>query len=74
MPNLWQQFKALLPDTPFVVGKVTVRNGDGSLTVTTLDGGQLRASGSASVGDRVFVRDGQVTGQAPDLPTIDIEI
>ncbi len=74
MPNLWQQFKALLPESPLVVGKVAVRNGDGSLTVTTLDGGQLRASGSASVGDRVFVRNGQVTGQAPDLPSIDIEI
>jgi hypothetical protein len=74
MPNLWRQFKALLPDSPLVVGKVAVRNGDGSLTVTTLDGGQLRVSGSASVGDRVFVRDGQITGQAPDLPTIDIEI
>ena len=61
-------------DSPLVVGKVTVRNGDGSLTVTTLDGGQLRVSGNASVGDRVFVRDGLVTGQAPDLPSIDLEI
>jgi len=74
MPNLWRQFKALLPESPLLVATVATRNGDGSLTVTTLDGGQLRVSGSASTGDRVFVRDGQVTGQAPDLPAVDIEI
>lgn len=74
MPNLWRQFKELLPDAPLLIGTVTSRNGDGSAIVTTLDGGQLRATGDGAVGTRVFVRDGVITGAAPDLPSIDIEI
>ena len=74
MPNLWRQFKELLPDSPLLIGTVASRSGDGSAVVRTLDGGQLRASGDAAVGMRVFVRDGVITGPAPDLPSIDIEI
>ena len=66
MPNPWRQFEALLPTSPLLIGTV--------VTVELLGGGLLRVSGSAAVGDRVFVREGQIEGPAPTLPTVDIDI
>lgn len=78
MPNLWRQFEDLLPDSPLLLGTVATHHADGTVTVELLDGGLLRVavgnSSSGSVGDRVFVRDGRVTGDAPTLPTVEIEI
>lgn len=78
MPNLWRQFEDLLPDSPLLLGTVVTHHFDGTVTVELLDGGLLRVavgnSGIGSVGDRVFVRDGRVTGDAPTLPTVEIEI
>ena len=74
MPNLWRQFEELLPDSPLLLGTVATHHADGTVTVELLDGGPLRVTGSGSVGDRVFVRDGRVTGDAPTLPTVEIEI
>lgn len=74
MPNLWRQFEDLLPDSPLLLGTVATHHADGTVTVELLDGGLLRVIGSGSVGDRVFVRDGRVTGDAPTLPTVEIEI
>ena len=74
MPNLWRQFEDLLPDSPLLLGTVVTHHADGTVTVELLDGGLLRVTGSGSVGDRVFVRDGRVIGDAPTLPTVEIEI
>lgn len=74
MPNLWRQFEDLLPDSPLLLGTVATHHADGTVTVELLDGGLLRVTGNGSVGDRVFVRDGRVTGDAPILPTVEIEI
>lgn len=74
MPNLWRQFEDLLPDSPLLLGTVATHHADGTVTVELLDGGLLRVTGNSSVGDRVFVRDGRVIGDAPTLPTVEIEI
>lgn len=74
MPNLWQQFSALLPESPLLIGTVVTQHNDDTVTVELLDGGLLRVSGSASVGERVFVRNGQVEGGAPTLLHSVIEI
>ena len=78
MPNLWRQFEALLPNTPLLLGTLTTAHHDGSFTVELVGGGSLRATfegdGKALEGHRVFVRDGKVTGAAPDLPSFEIEI
>lgn len=74
MPNLWRQFEALLPDTPLMIGTVVSVHMDATLTVALLDGGLLRVKGSATPGDRVFVREGQVEGPAPVLEQVRIEI
>jgi len=74
MPNLWRQFSELLPDSPLLIGTVVSQHSNDTVTVELLDGGLLRVSGSSTVGDRVFVRDGQVEGVAPTLPSVVIEI
>ncbi len=78
MPNIWRQFTDLLPNTPRLIGNIDVDHGDGAVTVTLLDGGTLRAKvaneSNVPLGQRVFVRDGRIEGQAPDLPQVDIEI
>jgi len=37
-------------------------------------GGRLQARGQATVGQRVFVRDGVIEGAAPDLPVVLFEV
>lgn len=73
MSNLYRRFLDLLPQRPLQVGDVTQYEG-GVATVTLLGGGVIRARGEAQVGDRVFVRDGVIEGQAPDLPVEAIEV
>jgi hypothetical protein len=74
MPNIWRLFSDLLPNSPRLIGTVAVDHGDGTATITLLDGGVLRVKGSATAGQRVFVRDGRIEGDAPDLTQIQIEI
>jgi hypothetical protein len=73
MPNLWRQFADLLPESPLLIGTVQAMHTDQSLTVVLLDGGQLRVTGVMAVGQRVFVRAGEVVGPAPALPIVDID-
>ena len=67
MPNVWSQFRALLPDTPLHIGTIAVRHTDGSATVELLDGGLVRVHGTGSIGARVFVRNGRIETIAPQL-------
>jgi hypothetical protein len=74
MPNVWRQFAQLLPEAPLLLGTVLAQHADGTVTVQLLAGGLLRVTGSGTVGDRVFVRAGEVVGPAPTLPGVDIEV
>ena len=71
MSNLYRKFKALIPDAPLLVGTVVATT---PLRVELPDGTQIPARGEATLGDRVFVRDGAVEGPAPTLPVEIIEI
>jgi hypothetical protein len=74
VPNIWKQFADLLPNSPRLIGTLVLDHGDGTATITLLDGGVLRVKGRATAGQRVFVRDGRIEGEAPDLSQIQIEI
>lgn len=74
MPNLWRQFQDLLPTSTTLIGTVVTTHADHTVSVQLLDGGLLRVAGSAADGTRVFVRDGRIDGEAPELPQVDIEI
>lgn len=71
--NLYKQLKGLFPDPPLQVGDVVAFN-NGVATIEVGDGGQVQARGDATVGDRVFFRDGVIEGPAPDLPLELIEV
>ena len=71
--NPYTRFLALLPPKPQLVGTVSAVSG--SVATVTLDGGgQLQARGQVTVGDRVFVRDGLIEGEAPALTYISAEV
>lgn len=61
-----------LPKYPKLYGTVTTVE-DGTVVVTLLGGGVLRATGSGySVGAKVFIRNGLVEGEAPNMPAGEI--
>lgn len=71
--NPYRAFKDIFPDPPLQVGTVTAIDGDAA-TITLPGGGVLQGRGPATVGTQVWVRDGLIEGEAPDLPLIVIEI
>lgn len=74
MSNLFTRLRKVLEvDKPVVSGTVLFVDG-GVATVELPGGGRLAARGEATVGSRVYVRDGAIEGEAPNLPTGVIEI
>ena len=73
MSNLYAQFLELLPNRPVQIG-VVAQVSDGSATLDVVGGGTTVVRGTASVGAKVYFRDGIVEGLAPDLPTYNIEV
>lgn len=73
MTNLYRQFANLFAPDPLLVGTVTAIAGT-SVTVTLPDGALIQARGSATPGDKVFVKAGVIEGQAPNVAVTEIEI
>lgn len=71
--NLFKRLKALLPDPPLQVGDV-IGFADGVATIELPGGGLVTARGEATIGDRVFFRNGAIEGDAPSLPIEVIEV
>lgn len=73
--NLWNTLKSLLPDHPMLIGKVLARMPDCTSAVQMIGGGLMRAAGHiVEEGKSCFIRDGQVIGEAPDLPKYEFEV
>lgn len=73
MPNLYKIFRDLIPTAPLLVGEVIAFD-NGTATIQLPDGGTVLGRGSATVGDKVFVRDGLIEGPAPLLSDEIIEV
>lgn len=71
--NLFKQFLDLLPPRPLEVGTVA-SIADGVAVIELPGGATLQARGDATVGQRVFVRDGLIEGSAPELTHIEGEV
>lgn len=75
MPNLWATFKALLPQSPLLLGQVVEHHEDGTSTVQLPDGAFMRVRGQGvEPGSKAFIRDGALEGEAPNLPTYLVEV
>ena len=72
--NLYRQLRELLPEPALTVAAVAATHTDGTVTVTYPGGAQQRVRGEGTVGQNVFVRAGQVEGQAPNLDSVTIEV
>lgn len=73
MTNIYREFLDLLPARPLQVATVTATDGEAS-TVVLPGGGVLQVRGTATVGQKVFVRDGVIEGEAPNLTVATISI
>jgi len=71
--NLFAEFMALQPARPLQVGNVVAVAGD-MVTIELPGGGLLQARGQATVGQRVFVRDGAIEGAAPALTYVEAQV
>lgn len=75
--NLYKRLLSLLPEDPVQTGTVAAAYADGTALVT-LDGGggQLRVRNplGRAVAAKVYVKAGEITGDAPVLPYVLIEV
>lgn len=74
--NPWKRFTQLLPGGQRTVGEVlSISAATGTSIIELRNGVQIAVRGvSVPVGSRAFVRDGEITGPAPELPQYDIEV
>ena len=73
--NIWQQFKALIPEGVRVVATITGNNGNGTSQAELRDGSTITVKGeSVGVGGKVFVQDGEIKGTAPNLAQYEVEV
>lgn len=73
LSNAFAAFRRLMPAAPLEAGTVVAQAGDVA-TIELPGGGRVNARGAATIGDRVFFRDGAIDGSAPTLSYIAAEI
>jgi len=75
MANPWARFGALNNPGGRTVVTVAGVNADGTSYVTLRNGSQLQVRGdSVAVGQKAIIQRGAITGRAPDLPTVSVEV
>lgn len=75
--NLYKRLKALLPDAPVMTGQVSAVYAS-AMAEVTLEGGagllRVRNPLAVALNARVYVQDGAITGSAPALTYVLIEV
>ncbi|WP_429235036.1 hypothetical protein [Aeromonas salmonicida] len=73
--NLFKRFLELVPGAdPLLVGTVTAMTST-TTTLDTLTGGTVTVRGvGVAIGKKAFYRGEELAGEAPDLPTYEIEV
>ncbi|MGP4864636.1 hypothetical protein ACTXGK_10635 [Psychrobacter sp. T6-5] len=73
--NLWQLFKGVTEQGAKQLATVIDRQGS-NYTVTMQGGGNaiVQSSAAYELQSKVFIRDGQIVSDAPDLPFVEIEV
>jgi len=74
--ELWDQFDGLVSASPRLLATVTAHNADGTSSLTTYDGAQMRAIGilGGAIPYNVWVRGGRVIEAAPNLALVELTI
>ena len=73
--NLWALFRGVTEQGAKQLATVIDRTGS-NYTVTMQGGGNtiVQSSAAYELQSKVFIRDGQIIGQAPDLPYTEIDV
>lgn len=73
--NLWQLFKNVTEQGAKQLATVIDRTGS-NYTVTMQGGGNtvVQSNAAYALQSKVFIRDGQIVSQAPDLPYTEIDV
>ena len=73
--NLWQLFKGVTEQGAKQLATVIDRNGS-NYTVTMQGGGVavVQSSAAYELQSKVFIRDGQIVSDAPNLPYVEIDV
>ena len=73
--NLWALFKGVTEQGAKQLATVIDRNGS-NYTVTMQGGGNtiVQSDAAYALQSKVFIRNGEIVGQAPDLPFVEIEV
>lgn len=78
MSNVWTQFQKLLPSRLMQSGEVTaVDTETGTCNVKLPEGKMVKvllAGQSATVGNHVFIRGGEIVGEAPSLTVYEVTV
>lgn len=69
MTNLWKLLQSVLPGDSLRIGTIAVVHANNTVSCTMANGGTLVARGTGSVGDVVYIRDGEVRDTASGLTT-----
>ena len=73
--NIWQPFKALIPQSIRALATITANKGNGTIQAELRDGSVIMVKGeSVGAGEKVFIQDGEVKGAAPDLAQYEVEV
>ncbi|WP_330924943.1 hypothetical protein [Candidatus Sororendozoicomonas aggregata] len=73
--NIWQKFKALIPESSRYVVTIAAHNGDGTSRGTLRNGVSVQVKGEAvAVGEKAFVVDGEIMGAEPGLAQYEVEV
>lgn len=74
--DLWDQFDGLVGSSPRLLATVTAHNADGTSSLVTYDGAQMRAIGvlGGAIPYNVWLRDGRVVEAAPNLPLAEVVV
>jgi hypothetical protein len=68
--NLWKLLQEALPGDSLRIGTIAVVHaGNNTVTCTMANGGSLTVRGTGTVGDVVYIRDGEVRDTASGLTT-----
>ena len=73
--NIWQKFKALIPEGSRTIVTITANNGNGTSQAQLRDGSAVTVKGeSVQAGQKAFVQNGEIKGTAPELAQYEVEI
>ncbi len=73
--NIWQKFKALIPEGSRTIVSITANNGNGTSQAQLRDSSTVTVKGeSVQAGQKAFVQGGEIKCTAPELAQYEVEV